>query len=97
MAGYLIGEVEILDPALYQQYAQGVPATIAQYGGRYLVRGGAVDPKEGGWQPQRLVVLEFPSLEQARRWYASPEYAPLLAIRQKAARSRILLVDGYAG
>ena len=97
MAGYLIGEVEILDPALYQEYAKGVPATIAQYGGRYLVRGGTVDPKEGGWQPQRLVVLEFPSLEQARRWYASPEYAPLLAIRQKAARSRILLVDGYAG
>lgn len=97
MAAYLIGEVQILDPQLYQEYAKGVPATIAQYGGRYLVRGGAVDAKEGDWNPQRIVVLEFPSIEQAQRWYASPEYAPLLAIRQQAAKSKILLVDGYAG
>ncbi|OGA17242.1 MAG: D-fructose-6-phosphate amidotransferase [Betaproteobacteria bacterium RIFCSPLOWO2_02_FULL_66_14] len=97
MAAYLIGEVQILDPQLYQEYARGVPATIAQYGGRYLVRGGAVDAKEGEWNPQRLVVLEFPSLEQAQRWYASPEYAPLLAIRRQAAKSKILMVDGYAG
>lgn len=97
MAAYLIGEVQILDPQLYQEYAKGVPATIAQYGGRYLVRGGAVDAREGDCKPQRLVVLEFPSMEQAQRWYASPEYAPLLAIRHQAAKSKILMVDGYAG
>jgi len=97
MAAYVIGEVEIHDPQAYQAYARGVPATIAQYGGRYLVRGGAVDSKEGGWAPKRVVVLEFPSMEQARRWYASPEYAPLLAIRLKAAKARLVLVEGFAG
>ena len=97
MSAYVIGEVEIDDPQTYQEYAKGVPATIAQYGGRYLVRGGAVDGKEGGWSPKRLVVLEFPSMVQARAWYASPEYAPLLAIRQKAARTKLLIVDGYSG
>lgn len=94
MPAYVVGEVEITDPAAYEEYRKQVPATIAKYGGRYLVRGGAVEPKEGGWQPKRLVVLEFPSLEQARKWYHSPEYAPVLAIRHKAARSKLVLVEG---
>lgn len=96
MAAYVIVEVEIRDPQAYQEYAKGASATIAQYGGRYLVRGGAVEPKEGGWNPQRVVVLEFPTMEHAKRWYASPEYAPLLAIRHRAASSRMIFVDGYA-
>ncbi len=94
MAAYVIGEVEIRDPEAYQAYAKGVPATIAQYGGRYLVRGGAVEPKEGGWSPKRVVVLEFPTLDQARRWYGSPEYAPLLALRLKAASANLIFVEG---
>jgi uncharacterized protein (DUF1330 family) len=97
MSAYVIGEVEVHDPQAYQEYAKGVPATIAQYGGRYLARGGAVDPKEGGWAPKRVVVLEFPSMAQAQAWYASPEYAPLLAIRLRAAKAKLLIVDGYAG
>ena len=97
MAAYVIGEVDIRDLQAYQEYAKGVPATIAQYGGRYLVRGGAVDAKEGGWNPQRVVVLEFPTMEQAKRWYASPEYTPLLAIRHQAASSKMIFVEGYAG
>ena len=97
MSAYVIGEVEIHDPQAYQEYAKRVPATIAQYGGRYLVRGGAVESKEGGWAPKRVVVLEFPTLEQARKWYASPEYAPLLAIRLQAARAKLVIVDGYSG
>ena len=76
---------------------QEIKATIAQYGGRYLVRGGTVDPKEGGWSPKRVVVLEFPSMAQAQAWYASPEYAPLLAIRLRAAKAKLLIVEGYAG
>ncbi len=96
MAAYVIGEVEITDPQAYPEYAKGVPATIAQYGGKYLVRGGAVEGKEGGWQPKRLVVLEFASMAQARKWYASPEYAPLLALRHKAARAKIIFVEGVA-
>lgn len=96
MAGYVIAEVEVTDSATYEEYRKLVPATVAKYGGKFLVRGGAVEPKEGGWQPKRLVVLEFPSLEQARAWYHSPEYAPALALRTKAARSKVLLVEGAA-
>lgn len=96
MAAYVIAEVEITDPQTYPEYAKGVPATIAQYGGTYLVRGGAVESKEGGWQPKRLVILQFASMEQARKWYTSPEYAPLLALRHKAARARIIFVEGVA-
>jgi uncharacterized protein (DUF1330 family) len=94
MAAYVIGEVEIHDMEDYKEYAKRVPATIQQYGGKYLVRGGAVTPKEGGWSPKRVVVLEFPSMEQARKWYDSPEYAPVLAIRTRAASSKLILVEG---
>jgi uncharacterized protein (DUF1330 family) len=96
MAAYVVAEVEVTDPATYEEYRKLVPATIAQYGGKYLVRGGAVEKKEGAWEPKRLVVLEFPSLEQARKWYHSPEYAPALALRLKAARSKVVLVEGAA-
>lgn len=94
MPAYVIGEVEIDDPDAYKEYAKLVPATIAQYGGKYLVRGGAVETKEGDWNPKRIVVLEFPTMDQARKWYHSPDYAPMLAIRLKAARSKLILVDG---
>jgi len=97
MAAYVIAEVEITDPQRYQDYARGVAATIAQYGGRYLVRGGAVEPREGGWEPKRVVILEFPTMDEARRWYGSADYAPLLAIRHAAARSRMVMVEGYSG
>lgn len=94
MAAYVVAEVEVTDPATYEEYRKLVPPTIAKYGGKFLVRGGAVESKEGGWEPKRLVVLEFPSMDQARKWYASPEYAPALALRSKAARSRLVLVEG---
>jgi len=96
MAAYVVAEVEVTDPAVYEEYRKLVPSTIAKYGGKYLVRGGAVDVKEGGWQPKRLVVLEFASMAQAQKWYHSPEYAPALALRAKAARSKVLLVEGAA-
>jgi len=94
VAAYAIAEVDVTDPAQFEEYRKLVPATIAKYGGRYLARGGAVDSKEGGWNPRRLVVLEFPSMDAARRWYDSPEYAPVLAMRLKSARTRLLLVEG---
>lgn len=96
MAAYIIGEVEIRDAEDYKEYVKLAPLTIAQYGGKYLVRGGAVEPKEGGWTPKRVVVLEFASMEQARKWYASPEYAPALAIRTRAAASKLIFVEGVA-
>ena len=94
MAAYVIAEVEVTDPAAYDEYRKLVPPTIARYGGKFLVRGGATETKEGGWQPKRLVVLEFASMDQARKWYHSPEYAPALALCSKAARSKLLLVEG---
>ncbi|MEW5863714.1 MAG: DUF1330 domain-containing protein [Pseudomonadota bacterium] len=94
MAGYVIAEVNVKDAALFEEYRKRVPETIARFGGRYLVRGGALEPKEGDWVPKRLVVLEFPSVEDARRWYHSPEYAPLLAMRLKAADTKAVIVEG---
>lgn len=94
MAAFLIAEVEITDPKAYEEYRKIVPGTIAQYGGRYLVRGGSVETKEGGWTPSRVVVLEFASMDQARKWYHSPEYAPALAIRTRAGKSKVILVEG---
>ncbi|HSH07543.1 MAG TPA: DUF1330 domain-containing protein [Burkholderiales bacterium] len=94
MAAYLIAEVDVTDAAAYEEYRKRAPATIAQYGGKYLVRGGATESKEGGWTPARLVILEFPSMEQARRWYDSPEYTPVRAFRQRASRSRLIFAEG---
>ena len=94
MSAYVIVEVEITDPQLFAQYGKAVPATVAAFGGKYLVRGGAVEPKEGGWTPKRVVVLEFVSMDQARKWYHSMEYQPLLEMRLKAANSRMIFVEG---
>ena len=94
MAAYMIAEIDITDPTAYEEYRKQVPAVIAKYGGKYLVRGGRVESLEGGWSPKRLAVLEFPSMEQAEKWYRSPEYAPLIKLRQKASRSKLTLVEG---
>jgi uncharacterized protein (DUF1330 family) len=94
MAAYCIAEIDITDPATYEEYRKQVPAVIAKYGGKYLVRGGSVESLEGGWLPKRLAVLEFASMEQALKWYRSPEYAPLIKLRQKASRSKLTLVEG---
>jgi uncharacterized protein (DUF1330 family) len=94
MPAYVIAEVEVHDPLTYEEYRKMVPVSIEKYGGRFLVRGGAVDSKEGGWRPGRIVVLEFPTMERARAWYDSKEYAPALAVRGKSARSKLILVEG---
>ena len=94
MSAYVIVEVTVTEPQLFQEYGNGVPATIAAYGGKYLVRGGSVDPKEGGWTPKRVVILEFASMDQARKWYGSPEYKPLLEMRLKSANSKMIMVEG---
>ena len=94
MAALVIAEVDVQDATLFEEYRRLVPATIAQYGGKYVVRGGATESKEGGWAPKRMVVLEFPTMARAREWYHSAEYAPALAMRLKAAKSRVILVEG---
>ena len=93
MAACVIGDIEVTDPAAFQEYRNRFGATVEQYGGRFVVRGGP-NPKEGDWQPRHLLMLEFPSLEQAERWYNSPEYTPLIAIREKAARTQLIIAEG---
>ncbi len=94
MAAYFIVDLTIEDMPGLQHYIQAVPATIQKYGGRYLVRGATWEALEGGWEPNRIVVLEFPSLERAKAWYSSEEYKPLKQERQKASRANIVLVEG---
>ncbi len=94
MSAYVIAEIEVTDPAGYEVYRKQVLAVVTKYGGRFVVRGGKVEPKEGGWTPARIVVVEFPSLAQAQKWYDSPEYAPLIAMRQKASKGKLIIVEG---
>lgn len=94
MAGYIIAQIEITDPAGFEEYRQRVKPTIEKYGGKYLVRGGKLETLEGDWHPKRLVVLEFESVEQARQWYTSQEYEELKQMRLKAAISEVILVEG---
>jgi uncharacterized protein (DUF1330 family) len=94
MAAYVIADITVLNPEAYEEYRRQVPAVIEAYGGRYLVRGGAVAVFEGDWQPSRLVVLEFPDMGALRRWYRSDDYQILLRIRQRAARTHLIAVEG---
>ncbi|MBO9642321.1 MAG: DUF1330 domain-containing protein [Pseudacidovorax sp.] len=96
MPAYVINDMVVTDPALLEEYKKLSPATVAQYGGRFLARGGHVEPLEGDWSPARIVIIEFPSLAQAQAWADSPEYAPAKQLRQQAARSRLIVVDGVA-
>jgi uncharacterized protein (DUF1330 family) len=94
MSAYVIAEIEVVDPAAYEEYRKQVLAIVTRYGGKFLVRGGKVEPKEGGWTPKRIVVLEFPSMAQAQKFYDSTEYAPLIKLRQKASKGKLILVEG---
>ena len=94
MAAYVVVEVDVLDPERYDTYKQLAPPSIAQYGGRYVARGGEVATLEGTWSPKRLVILEFPSVEQAKAWWSSAEYAEAKALRQATARSQMIVVAG---
>lgn len=96
MPVYAIADIEILDAALFEQYRQGVPATIAAYGGRYLARGGATEVFEGNWSPRRCIILEFPDMDTFRSWWSSPEYTPLRAIREKSANTNLVVTQGVA-
>ena len=94
MAGYIVADIEITDPNEYQMYAQQTAATLERYGGKFLARGGNPETLEGDWKTKRLVVIEFPNIEQAKSWYDSPEYSAIKGIRHRSANSNILLVQG---
>lgn len=94
MAAYVIADTHITDSKTYDEYKRQVGPLVAKFGGRFLVRGGKHVVLEGSWQPQRLVVIEFPTMEAVNSWYNSPEYAPLLALRQPAATDHLVAVEG---
>ena len=94
MSAYVISEVDVRDAAGFEAYRNTAAPTIAQYGGRYLVRGGAAEAAEGGPPPKTLIVVEFPSMERLREWYASPEYADALKHRRTALDRRLIFVEG---
>jgi uncharacterized protein (DUF1330 family) len=94
MPAYVLAEIEITNPDGYKEYSTMVPATIQQYGGRFLVRGGKAQPLEGEWPERRRVIIEFPSVEAARKWWDSPEYAKPKALRKANSNGRLLLIEG---
>jgi uncharacterized protein (DUF1330 family) len=94
MSAYVIVDVEVTDPQGYAGYKQIAPAAVELYGGKYLARGGPNETLEGDWQANRLVILEFESVERAKAWLNSPEYAPARAMRHKYAHSRMVVVEG---
>jgi uncharacterized protein (DUF1330 family) len=94
MAAYVIVQVDVKDPVRYEDYKAMVPPSLAKFGGRFVVRGGQTHTMEGTWSPRRLVVVEFPSVEQAKAWWASPEYAEAKALRQATSESQLLIVEG---
>lgn len=95
MAAYLIANIEsIHDQASYDEYRKHTPGVIQQYGGKFIVRGGAVTALEGGWDPGRCVVIEFPDLTTAKKFYHSPEYQKILPLRLKASKGKAIIVEG---
>jgi uncharacterized protein (DUF1330 family) len=92
--GYVIVDIQVLDQGKFEKYKQLAASSIAQYGGNYVARGGKIEPLEGGWMPQRLVIVEFPSVERAKTWYDSPEYSQAKKIREESARSKLLIIEG---
>jgi uncharacterized protein (DUF1330 family) len=96
MAAYLVVEVDVHDTEPYENYKTMVPPSLEAYGGRFLVRGGQVETLEGDWAPKRFVMVEFPSVEQARAWWASEGYAGAKALRQATATTQMIVVEGVA-
>lgn len=94
MSAYIIVNIEVTDPEPYERYKQMAHATVVAYGGRYLVRGGPAERLEGGWEPKRVVVLEFPDAARAKAWWSSDDYRPAKELRQACAESDMILVTG---
>jgi uncharacterized protein (DUF1330 family) len=94
MSAYVIVDIDVKDKDAYAGYIQMSPTSIAAYGGRFLARGGRTEKLEGEWTPKRLVILEFESLDRAKQWLDSPEYAPAKAIRHRTASTNMVVIEG---
>lgn len=99
MAAYLMADVGVHDLEAYRNsgYLEAAMQTAAQFGGRYIVRGGTTDVLEGDWSPRRMVIIEFPSMDQLEAWYSSEEYAPWIEVRQSLTDSKLVAVEGLPG
>ncbi len=93
MPAYILAEIEVTDPATYDTYRPIAGASVEQYGGRFVCRGGKAELIEGGPEPKRVVIIEFPDAAAARRWYGSPEYQAALKIRLASSLGRVVLVE----
>jgi uncharacterized protein (DUF1330 family) len=94
LAAYVIADVEIRDPEVYEKYKPQATAALERYGGKFIARGGTAENLEGDWIPRRVVIVEFESLEQAKRWWSSAEYESPKALRQSAAFTNMIVVEG---
>jgi uncharacterized protein (DUF1330 family) len=94
MPAYLIADIEVTDPVGYEEYKKRVPPIIAAHGGRYLARGGASEVLEGTWRPKRSAIIEFASLASMKAFWESPEYQPLREIRERSAKSNLVVIEG---
>jgi uncharacterized protein (DUF1330 family) len=94
MKAYIIVDVDINDPVQYEDYKKLTPPSLIPFEGKFIVRGAATETLEGDWKPNRLVILEFPSLEKAKSWWSSDTYAPAKALRQAIARTKMIMVEG---
>ncbi len=96
MSAYLVANVEIRDSEIFRDYMKATPAIIKQFGGKFLVRGGDFEICEGNWNPKRLVVVEFESMQKAKQFYNSPEYKAIIDLRQSSAYTEWVFVDGLS-
>lgn len=94
MSAYIIVEVKIENPVEYENYKALTPASLIPFGGEFIVRGALSESLEGDWNPERIVVLRFPNKEQAKAWWNSDLYADAKAIRQRTAKTKMLVIEG---
>ena len=95
MKAYIIVDVNVTDPVLYEDYKKLTPASLIPFEGKFIVRGGVTETLEGDWKPGRFVILEFPSVEKAKAWWSSDTYAPAKALRQSASHTQMIQAEGY--
>jgi uncharacterized protein (DUF1330 family) len=94
MSAYVLVDIQVHDPVKFEEYKKLAPPSVVSYGGRYLARGGKVEILDGKEAPERVVVIEFPSMEKAREWYNCAAYAEAIKIRHASATSQFILVEG---
>jgi uncharacterized protein (DUF1330 family) len=97
MSAYVVVEVTVHNPTEYEDYKKLTPGSLVNFQGKFIVRGGKTEMLEGDWNPKRFVMLEFPTVELAKAWWASEEYAPAKALRQRTATSKMIVVEGFEG